>query len=159
MEDGSSAGQGCRIVTGSNVPGPGHGCSAVASDAVFDRSFVWIKRNATLFVNVTVLLGVTIGEEAVVAAGAVVTKDVPDGATVAGVPARIIKPSPGHVVVDVTEHQHVTPHTIQVRGIPLGDTKVGSIEMPNVGKLRQPVSDLSTDAWIAGYDDLCGSLR
>jgi len=38
-----------------------------------------------------VLPGVTIGEKAVVGAGAVVTKDVPKGAVVAGVPARIIR--------------------------------------------------------------------
>ena len=40
--------------------------------------------------NVTVLQGVTIGENAIVAAGAVVTKDVPANAIVAGVPAKVI---------------------------------------------------------------------
>ena len=38
-----------------------------------------------------VLQGVTIGENAIVAAGAVVTKDVPANAIVAGVPAKVIK--------------------------------------------------------------------
>lgn len=38
----------------------------------------------------TICPGVTIGEYAVVAAGAVVTKDVPDYAVVGGVPARVI---------------------------------------------------------------------
>ena len=46
---------------------------------------VWIGANAV------VLPGVTIGRHAVVAAGAVVTKDVPDYAVVGGVPAKIIK--------------------------------------------------------------------
>lgn len=46
---------------------------------------VWIGANAV------VLPGVTIGRHAVVAAGAVVTKDVPDYCVVAGVPAKIIK--------------------------------------------------------------------
>lgn len=41
--------------------------------------------------NVTVLPGVTIGSNVVVAAGAVVTKDVPDNCVVGGVPARVIK--------------------------------------------------------------------
>jgi len=41
--------------------------------------------------NVTILPGVTIGLGALVGAGSVVTRDVPDGAVVAGNPARIIK--------------------------------------------------------------------
>lgn len=41
--------------------------------------------------NVTILPGVTIGNNVVVAAGAVVTKDVPDNSLVAGVPARLIR--------------------------------------------------------------------
>ena len=52
---------------------------------------VTIKKNAWLGMNVTVCPGVTIGEYAVVAAGAVVTKDVPDYAVVGGVPAKVIK--------------------------------------------------------------------
>ncbi len=49
-----------------------------------------VKRGASIGANATVVCGVTIGEWAFVAAGAVVTKDVPDYALVAGVPARII---------------------------------------------------------------------
>lgn len=41
--------------------------------------------------NVTILPGVTIGNNVIVAAGAVVTKDVPDNTLVGGVPARMIK--------------------------------------------------------------------
>lgn len=50
-----------------------------------------IKRNAWLGAGVIVLPGVTIGENAVVAAGAVVSKDVPANTVVGGVPATVIK--------------------------------------------------------------------
>jgi UDP-2-acetamido-3-amino-2,3-dideoxy-glucuronate N-acetyltransferase len=49
-----------------------------------------IRRGATLGANCTILCGVTIGRYAFVAAGAVVTRDVPDFALVAGVPAARI---------------------------------------------------------------------
>jgi acetyltransferase-like isoleucine patch superfamily enzyme len=50
-----------------------------------------IKRNAWIGASATILPGVTIGENSVVAAGAVVSKDVPANTVVAGVPARKIK--------------------------------------------------------------------
>jgi acetyltransferase-like isoleucine patch superfamily enzyme len=49
-----------------------------------------IRRNAKLGANATILPGVVIGEGALVGAGAVVVRDVPDGAVVAGNPARVI---------------------------------------------------------------------
>jgi UDP-2-acetamido-3-amino-2,3-dideoxy-glucuronate N-acetyltransferase len=49
-----------------------------------------VKRGATIGSGATILCGITIGERATVGAGAVVTKDVPDGATVAGNPARTL---------------------------------------------------------------------
>lgn len=90
LEDGSSFGSGAKIVSGSNTIGYGHGCSAIAPDAKFSRKFVHVKKNAVMFVNSVVLPGITIGVNAVVAAGAVVTKDVEDYAIVAGVPAKKI---------------------------------------------------------------------
>ncbi|MDB5015042.1 MAG: acetyltransferase [Daejeonella sp.] len=52
---------------------------------------ILIKRNAWIGAAVTILPGVTIGENAVVAAGAVVTFDVPPNTVVGGVPAKVIK--------------------------------------------------------------------
>jgi acetyltransferase-like isoleucine patch superfamily enzyme len=52
---------------------------------------IHIKQNAWIGAGATILPGVTIGENAVVAAGAVVTKDIPANVVVAGLPARVIK--------------------------------------------------------------------
>ena len=50
-----------------------------------------VKRGASIGTSSTILCGVTIGENAIVGAGSVVTRDVPDNAVVAGVPARMLK--------------------------------------------------------------------
>lgn len=52
---------------------------------------IHIKKNAWIGANATILQGVTIGENAIVASGAVVSKDVPDNTIVGGIPAKIIK--------------------------------------------------------------------
>jgi hypothetical protein len=52
---------------------------------------VTIKKNAWICTNATICPGVTIGENSIVAAGAVVTKDVPDNVVVGGNPAKIIR--------------------------------------------------------------------
>lgn len=57
----------------------------ISTAAVHIGDDVWIGANAV------VLPGVTIGNHSVVAAGAIVTKDVPQGSLVAGVPAKILK--------------------------------------------------------------------
>lgn len=75
------------------------GPSMVFTNVVNPRAFVSrkdeyadtvVKRGASLGANCTVVCGVTIGEFAFVAAGAVVTKDVPAYALVAGVPAKLM---------------------------------------------------------------------
>jgi UDP-2-acetamido-3-amino-2,3-dideoxy-glucuronate N-acetyltransferase len=75
------------------------GPSAVFTNVINPRAFIerkseyrstLVRRGATLGANCTVICGVTIGEFAFVAAGAVITKDVPDYALMAGVPARRI---------------------------------------------------------------------
>lgn len=50
-----------------------------------------IKKNAWVGARVSILPGVTIGENAIVGTGSVVTKDVPDDAVAVGVPAKIVK--------------------------------------------------------------------
>jgi len=50
-----------------------------------------VKRGASVGSNATILCGVTIGERAIVGAGSVVTRDVPDGAVVAGNPAQVLR--------------------------------------------------------------------
>jgi len=60
----------------------------------FQSHPVTIKDCAWIGANATILTGVTIGKNAVVAAGAVVTKDVPDNCLVGGIPAKIIKEIP-----------------------------------------------------------------
>lgn len=62
------------------------------SEADWSVEKTYIKRGASIGSNVTIVSGVTIGERALVGAGAVVTRDVPPGAVVAGVPARIVEP-------------------------------------------------------------------
>jgi UDP-2-acetamido-3-amino-2,3-dideoxy-glucuronate N-acetyltransferase len=75
------------------------GPSCVFTNVVNPRAFVsrkaefkttLVKRGATIGANATIICGHVIGAYAFVAAGAVVTRDVPDLALVAGVPARRI---------------------------------------------------------------------
>jgi len=49
-----------------------------------------VKKRASIGSNATILCGITIGENATIGAGSVVTKDVPDNAIVAGNPAKIM---------------------------------------------------------------------
>ncbi len=83
FEDGCMAAPGLRIATINHDMNERH--------TTYTYGKVTIKKNAWLGMNVTICPGVTIGEYAVVAAGAVVTKDVPDYAVVGGVPAKVIK--------------------------------------------------------------------
>jgi acetyltransferase-like isoleucine patch superfamily enzyme len=50
-----------------------------------------VKKGASIGSNATILCGITIGENALIGAGSVVTKDVPPNTVVAGVPAKILK--------------------------------------------------------------------
>ena len=70
----------------------GSHCSIYSLSTIDDKKGkVIIKKNARIGSHTIVMPGVTIGENAIVGAMSFVTKDVPDDAVVAGVPARIIK--------------------------------------------------------------------
>ncbi|MBQ7159127.1 MAG: sugar O-acetyltransferase [Treponema sp.] len=83
FEDGVSIAPGVRIATINHDFNERH--------TKYTYGKVTNKKNAWLGINVTVCPGVTIGKYAVVAAGAVVTKDVSDYAVVGGCPAKVIK--------------------------------------------------------------------
>lgn len=83
FEDGVSVAPGVRIATINHDFNERH--------TKYTYGKVTIKKNAWIGINVTICPGVTIGEYAVVAAGSVVTKDVPAYGVVGGAPAKLIK--------------------------------------------------------------------
>lgn len=85
VEDGAFIGPHCVLATEYHPEDPARRHSLLTRPIV-------IGRNAWLGADVKVLAGVTIGENAIVAAGSVVTRDVPAGMVVAGSPARVIRP-------------------------------------------------------------------
>ena len=64
---------------------------SMQSDADWKVVETFIRRGASIGSSSTILCGVTVGENSIVGAGAVVTKDVPPNAVVAGVPAKVIR--------------------------------------------------------------------
>lgn len=84
IEDGVMIGPRVNIVS-ENHP------VEVASRKTLVPGVVVIKRNAWIGAGATILPGVTVGENSVVAAGAVVSKDVPANTVAGGIPAKIIK--------------------------------------------------------------------
>jgi acetyltransferase-like isoleucine patch superfamily enzyme len=64
---------------------------SLQTDADWKCATTLVKRGASIGSNATLLCGITVGERAVIGAGAVVTKDVPSGAVVAGNPAKVLR--------------------------------------------------------------------
>jgi acetyltransferase-like isoleucine patch superfamily enzyme len=88
IEDYVSLAGGIYILTHSNPTEP---LRDILGDSAKKVAPVVIKRGAWIAVNVVILPGVTIGENAIVATGSVVMKDVPPMTIVAGAPAKEIK--------------------------------------------------------------------
>lgn len=88
--EGVSLGDGCQI--GHNVVFAtlNHGLAPEDRQTTYPAP-ITLGKNVWVGSNSTILQGVTIGDNAVIAAGAVVTKDVPENTIVGGVPARIIR--------------------------------------------------------------------
>ncbi len=83
FEEGVSVAPGVRIATINHDFNERH--------TKYTYGKVTIGKNAWIGMNVTICPGVKIGKYAVIAAGAVVTKDIPDYAVAGGVPAKVIK--------------------------------------------------------------------
>lgn len=85
LGDETMLGPGVKLITA------GHALAPSRRKAYLTIAPVQIGRNVWLGAGATVLQGVSVGDNSVVAAGAVVTKDVPPNVLVAGVPARIVR--------------------------------------------------------------------
>lgn len=87
IQDHAAIGDRCIITAHAHIP------TDTRLKDVYPRKVepVVIGEGAWLMPGVTVICGVTIGKEAVIATGAVVTKDVPPRTLVGGVPAKVLK--------------------------------------------------------------------
>jgi acetyltransferase-like isoleucine patch superfamily enzyme len=84
IEEGAQVAPGAKILTHDSS------MSVTAGKPVLMKP-TKLKKKCYVGAGAVVLPGVTVGEKAIVAAGAVVTKDVPPNSTVAGAPAKVIK--------------------------------------------------------------------
>lgn len=88
IDDNSTLAYRATVLTSSNPNGPHNGLSSLYPKMTAP---VRIGKNSWIGACAVILPGVTIGDYCIVAAGAVVNKDVPDYTVVAGVPAKPVK--------------------------------------------------------------------
>jgi acetyltransferase-like isoleucine patch superfamily enzyme len=93
LEDGVFIGHNV-VFTNDRYPRATNGAGELQSEADWVCTPTLVKRGASIGSGAVLLCGITIGENAMVGAGSVVTKDVPPDSVVAGNPARIVKPKP-----------------------------------------------------------------
>ncbi|MFO0911542.1 MAG: acyltransferase [Pirellulales bacterium] len=90
IEDNVFVGHGVMF-TNDLIPRATNADGSPQSEADWKLVETFIRRGASIGSNATILCGVTIGENALVGAGAVVTRDVAPNTVVAGVPAKVIR--------------------------------------------------------------------
>ncbi len=88
IEDEVFVGHGVMFINDRHPRATGAG-GALQTEADWTVVPTLVRRGASIGSGVVVLCGVTIGARAMIGAGAVVTRDVPDDAVVTGVPARV----------------------------------------------------------------------
>lgn len=143
VEDEAFLGPGCVFA---NVKVP-----RAALDRSGEFSRIWVRRGATIGANATILPGVTLGRHCFVAAGAVVTRTVPDYALAVGAPARVsgfVSRHGGHLVFDSLGHARCPESNWRYERTALGGVRC--LDFPDDGLLLELRPDHKTGGAPSG---------